>query len=383
VIGGELVMGLGAALIVPNSLAIAATAFHDAARRGRALGIWAACSGIGFAIGPLTSGLLLAAFSWHAVFVVNAVVAVIIVALAPFGVTETHGRSGTVDIAGSSIAAVAIAALVLGVVEGIRLGFGSPVPAVSTAVFVAGTVVFVIVERRVASPVVSFRAFRSRIDVGALLVAAVALFSFAGVALLATLEMQRAQALSALAAGVHLLALTTAFIVTSTLAAGAVRLAGRFAVIMIGLGATLAGTLTLWLADAASPLFASDAGLALIGAGLGLLIAPTTALVIDHAEAADASMTGAVVTTLRQIGAAFGGGALGVVVTNRAAVHQGHGLSPSVTFTLAEHDALAVLAVILGGTTVAAAFLLRPHLQCRPTRARDSAITPSHQDITS
>jgi MFS family permease len=358
-LAGEVVMGAGAALIVPNSLAIVAGAFADPRRRASAVGVWAACSGIGLAIGPIAAGLLLAAWSWHAVFLVDVLVAVVVLAAAPFAIADTRVPGRGIDVPGTALATLAVASLVVGVVEGGRSGFGAALPLTGFVVTVLAVTGFVLVERRVARPVVDLRSFASRRSVGALLVAGVALFSFTGVALLATLEMQRAQGLSPLASGVRALSLMAAYVVVSSLAATAVRRSGVRTVLTVGLTATLAGTLVLHQVGLHSPYLATAAGFVLVGGGLGLLIAPTTALVVGSVPPERAGMAGATVTTVRQVGAALGGSVLGTVVTNRLPAHLAGGTDPALAFTTAVHDGLLVAAGVLLLTLLATTVLLR------------------------
>ena len=356
---GEVVMGAGAALIVPNSLAIVSGAFTDPRRRASAVGVWAACSGIGLAVGPIAAGLLLSAFSWHAVFLVDVVVAVLVLTAAPFVVPNTRVAGRGIDLPGTALATLAVAALVVGVVEGGRSGFGSPVPVLGFVLAVAAGVGFVLVERVVARPVVDLAAFAAPRTVGALLVSAVALFTFTGLGLLTTLEMQRAQGLSALASGVRLLPLMAAYVVASSLAALAVRRAGIRPVLLLGLFATVVGTLVLHQTGLGSAYAPTAVGFVLVGSGLGLLIAPTTALVVGSVPAERTGMAGSAVTTVRQVGGALGGSVLGTVVTNRLAGHLADGDAAPLALTAAVHDGLLVAAGVLLLTLLATAVLLR------------------------
>lgn len=356
---GEVVMGAGAALIVPNSLAIVAGAFAEPRRRASALGVWAACSGIGLAVGPIAAGSLLSAWSWHAVFLVDVFVAVVVIVAAPFTIPNTRVPGRGIDLPGTALATLAVAALVVGVVEGGRSGFRSTLPALAFVLTAVAVVGFVLVERRVTRPVVDLRAFASRRTVAALLVAGVALFTFTGVALLATLEMQRAQGFSPLASGVRTLPLMAAYVVVSSLAARAVRRSGVRTALTVGLTSTVLGTLVLHQADLHSPYLVTAAGFVLVGGGLGLLIAPTTAVVVGSVPPDRAGMAGSSVTTVRQLGGALGGSVLGTVVTHRLTGHLTAGSEPALAFTGAVHDGLLVAAGVLFLTLLATAVLLR------------------------
>lgn len=345
VIVGEVVMGAGAALVVPNSLALVAGAFPDPARRASAVGVWAACSGIGLAVGPIVAGALLAAWSWHAVFFVDVVVVALVLLVSPFALPNPRVPGRGVDVPGTLLATLAVAGLVVTVVEAGRSGFGAPVPLVATLVTLASAVGFVTVERRRTRPVVRLEVFANRRTVAALLVSAVALFSFTGLGLLITLQLQRGQGMTPLVSGVHLLPLMGAYVVLSSLAATVVRRVGVRTTLAAGLTSTSVGVLLLHVATA-------PGAFVLVGAGLGLLIAPTTALVVGGVAPELTGMAGSVVTTVRQIGAALGGSVLGTVVTHRAAVHAG-AITPAV------HDGLLVAAGVLLLTLLATSLLMR------------------------
>src|SRR6185437_8655069 len=95
-IAGRAGAGLGAALMVPASLAIIRVAWHDETERGRALGVWAACNGLAMAIGPTVGGLLIHAFGWRSIFLVVIPVGAAAFVLAPRAIEESadpHGRN--------------------------------------------------------------------------------------------------------------------------------------------------------------------------------------------------------------------------------------------------------------------------------------------------
>ncbi|MBB2903376.1 MFS family permease [Kineococcus radiotolerans] len=391
VIVGEVVMGAGAALVVPNSLAIVSSAFPDATRRASAVGVWAACSGIGLAIGPLSAGLLLNSFTWHAVFLVNVVVAVLVLILSALTVPNTRVPGRGLDVPGSVLATLAIAALVVGVVDGGRTGFRTPLPIATFALALLAALAFVAVERRHPRPVLHLAAFTSASSIAALLIAAVSLFTFTGIALLATLQMQRALGYAPLESGARSLPLMGAYVLVSSAAAAAVRRVGVRVVLTTGLAATFAGVLLLHQVQVDSPFALTALAYALTGGGLGLLIAPTTALVVGAVPPQQAGMASAAVTTVRQVGAALGGSVLGTVVTSRLPAHTAvDPQHPAAAFTAAVHDGLLVAAAVLLITLVMAQVLLRSprHLPRHRVRAafapiplpRPNAGVPAQED---
>ncbi|NIZ90090.1 MFS transporter [Kineococcus rubinsiae] len=348
VVTGEVVMGAGAALVVPNSLALVAGTFGDPARRASAVGVWAACSGIGLAVGPLSAGLLLASSGWHAVFLVDVVVAVVVLAAAPLVLPDTRVPGRVLDVPGTLAAFVAVSALVVGVVEVGSDGLTGAVPVAAGALAVLALLAFVAIERRSSHPVVDLALFRSRRFTTALVVAAVALFAFTGVALVLVLDLQRVHGVTGLGSGWRLLGLMGPYVVVSALAARVVRRAGVRPTLVTGLLLTAAGALLARATGPQTSFALTWPGYLLVGVGLGLLIAPTTAAALAGLDAARTGMAGATLTTVRQVGAALGGSVLGTVVTRGYAdrLRSGAG-DPTAAFSAAVGDGLLVAVVVL------------------------------------
>src|SRR5499427_6729062 len=113
------VQGIGAALLVPGSLAIISATFDDATERGRAIGVWSGFSAMTSAIGPVVGGWLIANVSWRAVFFINAPLAVAVIALSVRFMNESRddSRSTNVDWSGAALAVVGLGALVFALLE--------------------------------------------------------------------------------------------------------------------------------------------------------------------------------------------------------------------------------------------------------------------------
>ncbi|GAA4985185.1 hypothetical protein GCM10025734_08500 [Kitasatospora paranensis] len=118
VIAGQLVSGVGGALILPNSLAVLGATFSDPHRRTEVVTAWAAASGIGLAVGPLIAGVLLAHAGWHAVFLTDVVLGVLtLLVTIPF-VAESRAPGGRIDAIGALLGTVTIAGLVYALIQG-------------------------------------------------------------------------------------------------------------------------------------------------------------------------------------------------------------------------------------------------------------------------
>ncbi|MEU8326899.1 MFS transporter [Micromonospora sp. NPDC048839] len=329
VIVGQLVAGLGGALILPNSLAILGATFTDPHRRTEVITAWSAASGIGLAIGPLIAGTLLKHYAWHSVYLSTIVLGVVTL-VAAIGVAESRPSAGRLDVPGLLLGTVAIAAAVYALIQGGKDGYTSPVVTVAWIAAAAALVAFVLVELRSDAPMLDLRLFRSASFSAVMVVAAVSLFGFTGVAILLVLFHERAQALSPLDTGWRMLVLFGAYVVVAFGAGRAIRRTGFKAPLTLGLvlGAVASFGLAAQGPTASFghrwPLFA------VFGAAGGLVVAPATAAALASVVPAQAGMASGAVNAARQVGSVLGTSLLGTLLTttmladlpDRLAAHQ-------------------------------------------------------------
>ncbi|GAA3135330.1 MFS transporter [Streptomyces echinatus] len=316
VIAGQLVSGLGGALILPNSLAILGAAFPDPHRRTEVVTAWAASSGIGLAAGPLIAGTLLDHFHWNTVFLSTAVLALVTMAVAAF-VTESRGPDGRLDIPGQILAVVGIAALVYALIEGGHDGYTSPSILTAWIIAVAALCGFVLVERAGRTPMLDMTLFRSASFSAVMFVGAVSLFGFTGMAILSVLFYERVQQLSALDVGWRLLAFFGVYVVVAYAAGRVIRRTGFKLPLTLGflLGAGAAAGLTTL--DPTTPYARVWWLYALFGAASGMVAAPSTAAALVSVSHERAGMASGAVNTFRQIGSVTGSSLLGALLASR------------------------------------------------------------------
>ena len=152
-IGARALMGIGAALIFPATLAIIVNVFTDPKERAAAIGIWTAMVGVAVAIGPIVGGLLLEHFWWGSIFMVNIPVVIVAIVLGAFLLPESRDpKVGRMDYRGLVLSAAGVGLVIWAIIEGPSWGWTSP--AILAALF-GGLVVmavFVLVERRLSHP---------------------------------------------------------------------------------------------------------------------------------------------------------------------------------------------------------------------------------------
>ncbi|MFL5615047.1 MAG: MFS transporter [Gemmatimonadaceae bacterium] len=160
------VQGIGAALLVPGSLALISANFPED-RRGRAIGTWAALTSIAAGIGPLVGGWLADRFSWRWIFLLNVPLAALVVAVSLAKVPESRDDdSGGIDWLGALLATTMLAALVIGLIDAATDGFAAVRVIVSLTISFCSLLALIAVERASRHPMISPTILRSRTFVG-------------------------------------------------------------------------------------------------------------------------------------------------------------------------------------------------------------------------
>jgi EmrB/QacA subfamily drug resistance transporter len=318
-IGARVVMGLGATFVMPATLSILNAVFPPK-ERAQAIAAWSAVAGAAVVIGPTLGGLLLSHFWWGSVFLINLPLAASALAGVVLTVPETadsgHGRF---DIPGVVLVAGALFAIVDAIIEAPGRGWTGPVTLGLGGAGVAALAAFVWWELRTSDPLIDLRVFTSRAFSAAAGAVTVIFFALFGSLFLLTQFLQLVQGYSPLAAGVRALPFALAMAAASPVSP---LLAERFGtrVIMPG-GMALMG---LGLADlstagvhTAYPLIA--VAVAIMGAGMGLVMAPASNTIMTTVPAHQAGAGSAINDTIREVGGALG---VAVVGSLSAAVYQ-------------------------------------------------------------
>ena len=155
--------GLGAALLVPGSLAIISASFPNA-ERGRAIGTWSGATAITAAIGPVLGGWLIEHISWRAIFFINLPIALVVLAISLRHVPESRDETekGGLDWLGGSLTVIGLGSVVYGLLESSRVGFEHASVLIAVFVGMLVLVLFVIWEARIPNPMLPLALFRSR-----------------------------------------------------------------------------------------------------------------------------------------------------------------------------------------------------------------------------
>jgi MFS transporter, DHA2 family, methylenomycin A resistance protein len=328
-IAGRVVQGVGAAFLLPGTLAVVSRAYPDAAERARAIGIWAAISSLALPAGVIAGGALVDGPGWRWAFLVNLpVIAVALPATARVVRESREPAARAPDVPGAVLAAALLATLTFAIIA------GAPVAGVAAAALLAALVA---VERRRAEPMLPAALFRRPAFGAANAVAAAMNLGTLGTLFVLTLFLQDVQGRSALGAGVAIL---PAFGLLAVVAPLAGRLAGRIgprAPMVAGL-LVAAGGLGLLADDALFP------ACVLWGLGLGLLTPAVVAAAMGAVRADRAGLAAAVNNTARQAGGAIGIAAAGAVAGSPARSAFVHGFHAVALGAAALYVAAAAVA---------------------------------------
>jgi EmrB/QacA subfamily drug resistance transporter len=166
-IAARALQGVGAALLVPNSLAIIGASFEEE-RRGKAIGTWTSLTSVTLILGPVLGGYLAENVSWRGVFFINVPLAVAILAITRSHVPESRDpEARRLDLPGAALAAVGLGGVVFGLLESSRVGLDDPLVAGALVVGVVASASFLVVESRRREPMMPLSLFRSRNFTGA------------------------------------------------------------------------------------------------------------------------------------------------------------------------------------------------------------------------
>jgi len=345
-VAARIVMGLGAAFVMPATLSILNAVFPPK-ERPQAIAAWSAVAGVGIVIGPTLGGLLLAHFWWGSVFLIN----VPLVAVALVGVLRTvpetaEPRGRRLDLLGTALVAAALFALVDAIIEAPVRGWLTPVTGAEALAGLAALAVFVWWELRIARPLVDLRVFRSGAFSAAAGSVTVVFFALFGSLFVLTQYLQLVHGYSPLSAGLRALPFAIAMGAVSPLSTVLAKRVGIRTVIPAGMALMGLGLLDLSTAGVHTTYPPLALAVAVMGAGMGLVMAPASTTIMTAVPAHQAGAGSAVNDTIREVG-----GALGVAVVGSLAAALYRSRLGNV---LAVHHAPAVVVKLATGSIAAA-----------------------------
>jgi MFS transporter, DHA2 family, methylenomycin A resistance protein len=313
-IAARVAQGVGAAWLMPCSLALIVQTFGEPLERRRALAVWGAVSGVGLASGPVVGGILVSSVGWRAIFLANVPVGLAAAWLLMRHADETPRRRRPLDLPGQLFAVLGLAAVTAGFISAGARGWTGGL----TLMFVlAGSValaVFVLLERTGRRPLIDTAIFRNTPFTTAVVIGFLFNFCLYGSIFCLAVGLERSRRLSALDTGFALLPMTAATAVMALLAGRLVPRLGEWRVLFAGLALGAVGATLVSLNGSHAPL-----GLLLVSTvpiGFTALAMPAmTGLAMTTAREYGPGLSAGVFNTSRQAGGALGVAVLGSVLT--------------------------------------------------------------------
>jgi EmrB/QacA subfamily drug resistance transporter len=360
-IGARLVQGLGAALLVPTTLAVIMATFDNVRERTRAIGTWTAIGAMALAFGPLIGGFISQHFHWGWIFFINVPIGVVTFAIAAATMSESRADSATrrLDVPGLVSSGLALFALVYALIEGHDKGWTSPLITGCFVVAAIAAAAFAFVESRSKYPMVSMQLFRSRVFGGGTTVMMLWAFGIFGIYFFTSIYLQTILGFSPTKAGLAFVPMAICMAIFASLAPQVAPRLGAHRTVALGMAAMTAG-LYLFAGLGGSATFGSlMPGLLLFGAGAGLMNVPLTNVVLHSMPPERSGVASGLFNASREVAGLLGITVIGAVLRSGEGTALHHGDSAGSAFLTGYHDGLLVTVALLAIGTLVGYLALR------------------------
>ena len=316
-IAARSIQGIGAALLVPGSLAIISASF-DEKSRGHAIGTWSGFTAITTAAGPVLGGWLVEHASWRWAFFINLPLATAVILISLWHIPESRSRTaGRVDWLGAVIVTAGLGGLVYGFVESTNLGWRNPIVGVSLLAGIGLLSLFIRIERRERSPMVPLQLFASRAFTGAnlmtlFLYAAIGIFFF-----LFPLNMIQVQGYSATKAGAAMLPMILLIFLLSRWSGGLVARYGPRKPLIVGPLIVAAGCVLFALPNVGGNYWTTFfPPIMIFGIGLAVTVAPLTTVVMNSVDRDHVGAASGINNAVARVAGVLAVAVFGIVMVN-------------------------------------------------------------------
>ena len=336
-VAGRVIQGLGAALLVPNSLSLLQQAFPDRAQRNRAVGWWGAIGGVSLAAGPVLGGLLIAHSGWRSVFLINLPVGLVGLFLAlRHAAPDGTGHRRSLDLPGQVAIVSALAALTVALTEAGRLGWQHPGVQGGLLLALLAAAGFVRIESRSPAPMLPLALFRIPTFTVASLAGVSVNFAYYGLIFVFSLFFQVEQQLSPQQTGLAFLPMTIVLMVVNVIAGRLITRIGARRLMALGLALSAFGYLLLLPVRIDGPYGMLVGPMLLAASGIALTVPTMTNATLSSVERSRAGIASGVLNSARQVGGMLGVAVFGYLVRDTApeafmrGMHRSLGISVAV-----------------------------------------------------
>jgi EmrB/QacA subfamily drug resistance transporter len=367
--------GVGAALMMPATLAIISAAFPPR-QRGLAIGIWAGISAMALALGPLVGGLIAEHMDWSWIFFVNVPIGVLGILVGRIVIEESRdtSREQSLDLPGLLVSGGALFALTFGLIEANNYGWTSGTILGLFGAAAVGLALFAWIELRRRAPMLDLSLLRNRTFAGANVVAFLVTLAMFGVFFFMSLYVQQILGYSPVEAGAIFLPMTVLIMIIAPVAGKlSDKLGSRW--LMAG-GLTLLAVSLLLFSRLGldSGFWNLLPGLVIGGVGMASVMTPMSAAAMGSVPVAKAGVASGVLNTFRQVGGALGIAVLGAILTSRQSSALAAGAGPPEAFVDGFQLALKVAAVFAFAGALTAALLVRRVRHVEPAQAGEAVL---------
>jgi EmrB/QacA subfamily drug resistance transporter len=361
-IASRAVQGVGAALLMPTTLAIIMATFTDPKERNKAIGIWTAIGAMALGLGPVIGGLISQHIRWGWIFLINVPVGVVTFALAVWFMRESKASSAVrrLDIPGLITSAAALFALTYALIEGGDKGWTSAPILSAFAVAAVALTVFLIIEARSEYPMVDLAIFRIRQFSGGTGTMMIWAFGILGIYFFTSLYLQNTLGFSPTKAGLAFVPMALSLAVFAGIAPVVASRIGEHRAIALGMAMMVAGLILFARLGEHVSYTGLLPGFIVFGAGAGLMNVPLTNAVLHATPQARAGIASALLNASREVAGLLGITIIGAVLRSRDSAALRAGSSPAHAYVDGYHAGLWLTIGLLIAGVVVSYVTLRP-----------------------
>jgi EmrB/QacA subfamily drug resistance transporter len=354
-IAARLAQGLGAALLVPTTLAIIVATFTDARERTTAISAWTAIGAMALAFGPLIGGFISQHLHWGWIFFINVPVGIVSVLIAAFTMDESKETSaaGRLDLPGMLTSSLALFSLTYALIEGHDRGWTSGLILGAFALAAIAGAAFVTIESRTKHPMVPLSLFRSRVYSGGTVTMMLWAFGIFGIYFFTSLYLQDILGFSPSKAGLAFVPMALCLALAATAAGPIYTRLGTHRTVAAGMVAMGGGLYLMSTLGAGASFAALMPGFVVFGLGAGLMQVPLTNAILHGQAEANAGIASALLNAAREVAGLLGITVIGAILRATQSGALSRGTNPGGAFLDGYHAGLYVtVGLILAGAVL-------------------------------